>query len=300
MKESGREGDRPSEGEPCSHLRCNRRLIPISYDRVRVHWLTLLSTVSIHLCILLLFCRYLFYRSDPPIHVIISVLSRPSSAFYFPDRRRGRLSSLPFLFLPPSLHSSTCCFVLLFVMRSVRFDSASAGSGGDAMSSNTPVLSNPAAEVAAQTAALAAGRNRPTSIPSDTANAARSIAGSKVLDCFSADGKQADFPNSCSGTSSDTGAVGTSIDEPVKTVIRNVIIPRSDPSNPASSFKLDVRCLLQLFFVKVMAEDKKTGSILHTSYLLSLSLNPTLCLLSLSSLRIIDLFACIDKIHTYM
>ena len=132
-------------------------------------------------------------------------------------------------------------------MRSVRFDSASAGSGGDAMSSYTPVLSNPAAEVAAQTAALAAGRDRPTSIPSDTANAARSIAGSKVLDCFSADGKQAD----CSGTSSDTGAtgaVGTSIDEPMKTVIRNVIIPRSDPSNPASSFKLDVRCLLQLLF----------------------------------------------------
>lgn len=141
-------------------------------------------------------------------------------------------------------------------MRSVRFDSASAGSA--IATSNKSALSNPAAEVATQTAAAAAGRDRLTSAPSDTANTARSIAGSKVLDCFSTDGKQADVPNRrSSDTSTDIGAaVATSIDEPLKTVIRNVNIPRSDPANPASSFKLDVRCLLQLLFVKLVAEDK--------------------------------------------
>ena len=124
-------------------------------------------------------------------------------------------------------------------MRSVRFDSASAGSA--IATSNKSALSNPAAEVATQTAAAAAGRDRLTSAPSDTANTA-------------------------SGTSTDIGAaVATSIDEPLKTVIRNVNIPRSDPANPASSFKLDVRCLLQLLFVKLAWRRIDPGSILHTS-----------------------------------
>ena len=151
-------------------------------------------------------------------------------------------------------------------MRSVRFDSASAGSA--IAMSNTSALPNPAAAVATQTAAAAAGRDRLTSAHSDTANTARSIAGSKVLDCFSTDGKQTGVPSSrsASSPSTDVGAVATPIDEPLKTVIRNVVIPRSDPANPASSFKLDVRCLLQLLFAKHVAEDKAW---LNFSYFLS-------------------------------
>ena len=125
-------------------------------------------------------------------------------------------------------------------MRSIRFDSASAGSA--ISMSNTSALSNPAAEVATQTAAAAAGRDRLTSATSDTANTARSVAGSKVLDCFLADGKRAGVPSSRGGPSSDIGAVSTSTDAPLKTVMRNIVIPRSDPANPTSSFKLDVRC----------------------------------------------------------
>ena len=120
------------------------------------------------------------------------------------------------------------------------FDSASAGSANGAMSNtySAMIMSTPAAEVAAQTASAAAGRDGLT--PVDTANTARPVAGSKVLECYSADG---DVRSSRNGTSTDVA---------VKTIIRDVMIPRSDPANPASSFKLDVRFLLHNRFDELL------------------------------------------------
>ena len=125
------------------------------------------------------------------------------------------------------------------------FDSASAGSANGAMSNTSTysamIMSTPAAEVAAQTASAAAGRDGLT--PVDTANTARPVAGSKVLECYSADGERVDVRSSRNGTSTDVA---------VKTIIRDVMIPRSDPANPASSFKLDVRFLLHNRFDELL------------------------------------------------
>jgi hypothetical protein len=163
--------------------------------------------------------------------------------------------------IPFSLVDHSCPlysrFVLLFVMRYDR-DPALAGSAAAATSEAYAVVSAPpAAEVAAaQTAAFtAAGRGRLTSaITTNT-----STAGSKV------DGSNSVVPSSRNGAST-ARAVATSVNRPVKTVIRSLMIPRSDPAKPASSsFKLDVRCFLRILSPTKPALLGKTQRDLHIS-----------------------------------